>query len=207
MSKIGPLMERVKALGMESIAMTDHGSLYGAIDFYREARDRGIKPIIGVEAYVAPGSRHGRERADSSPYHLVLLARDMAGYKNLISLVTKANLEGYYYKPRIDRELIEQHSAGLTALSGCPSSEFHRRIQEGDREGAIAVANWYRDVFDGNYFLEVQDHGDEKFTRLLLQAPLAQSSLSADRLPIEKQHSRCHADKEGHKKDQNQTNA
>ncbi len=166
MSKIGPLMDRVKALGMESVAMTDHGSLYGAIDFYREARERGIKPIIGVEAYVAPGSRHGRERADSSPYHLVLLARDMTGYKNLISLVTKANLEGYYYKPRIDRELLEMHSAGLTALSGCPSSEFHRRIQEGDREGAVGVAKWYRDVFDGHYFLEVQDHGDEKFTRL-----------------------------------------
>lgn len=166
MSKIAPLMDRVKALGMESIAMTDHGALYGAVDFYREARARGIKPIIGVEAYVAPGSRHGRERTDSSPYHLVLLARDMTGYKNLIALVTKANLEGYYYKPRIDRELIELHSAGLTALSGCPSAEFHRRIQEGDREGAISVARWYREVFDGHYFLEVQDHHDEKFTRL-----------------------------------------
>jgi DNA polymerase-3 subunit alpha len=166
MSKMAPLMDRVKALGQEAIAMTDHGALYGAIDFYREATARGIKPIIGVEAYVAPGSRHSRERGDSSPYHLVMLARDMTGYKNLIALVTRANLEGYYYKPRIDRELIEKHSAGITVLSGCPSSEFHRRIQEGDREGAIAVARYYREVFDGHYYLEVQDHGDAKFTRL-----------------------------------------
>ncbi|MCC6960906.1 MAG: DNA polymerase III subunit alpha [Dehalococcoidia bacterium] len=166
MSKLAPLMDRVKALGQEAVAMTDHGALYGAIDFYREATARGIKPIIGLEAYVAPGSRFSRDRADSSPYHLVMLARNMAGYKNLIALTTKANLEGYYYKPRIDRELIEKHSEGITVLSGCPSSEFHRRIQEGDREGAIAVAKYYREVFDGHYYLEVQDHGDEKFTRL-----------------------------------------
>ncbi|MGH2627017.1 MAG: PHP domain-containing protein, partial [Anaerolineales bacterium] len=157
MSKIAPLMDRVKELGMDSVAMTDHGALYGAIDFYREARERGIKPIIGVEGYVAQGRRHSRERGDNQPYHLILLARNLEGYKNLIALTTKANLEGYYYKPRIDRELIELHSAGLTALSGCPSGEFHRRIQEGDREGAIDVARWYREVFDGHYFLEVQD--------------------------------------------------
>ena len=173
MSKIAPLMDRVKELGMESIAMTDHGALYGAIDFYREATERGIKPIIGVEAYVAQGSRHSRERGDNQPYHLVMLARNREGYKNLIALVTKANLEGYYYKPRMDRELLEQHSAGITVLSGCPSAEFHRRLQEGDREGAIATAKWYREVFDGHYYLEVQDHsrgegalpnaGDDKF--------------------------------------------
>ncbi len=166
MSKVAPLMDRVKALGQEAVAMTDHGALYGAIDFYREATSRGIKPIIGVEAYVAPGSRHSRERGDSSPYHLVMLARNMVGYKNLIALVTKANLEGYYYKPRMDRELLEMHSEGITVLSGCPSSEFHRRLQEGDREGAIEVARYFREVFDGHYYLEVQDHGDEKFSRL-----------------------------------------
>src|SRR4051812_44926628 len=104
MSKIAPLMDRAQALGQEAIAMTDHGAMYGTIDFYREARDRGIKPIIGVEAYVAQTTRHSREKSDSSPYHLILLARDMVGYKNLIALVTKANLEGYYYKPRVDRE-------------------------------------------------------------------------------------------------------
>ncbi|MEO9255842.1 MAG: DNA polymerase III subunit alpha, partial [Tepidiformaceae bacterium] len=165
MTKMTPLIDRVQALGMDSIAMTDHGALYGAIDFYREATSRGIKPIIGLEAYVAQGSRHSRERGDSSPYHLIMLARDMTGYKNLIALVTKANLEGYYYKPRVDRELLEQHSAGITVLSGCPSAEFHRRIQEGDREGAMAVAKYYREVFDGHYYLEVQNHHDEKFSR------------------------------------------
>ena len=166
MSRLAPLMDRVKELGQEAVAMTDHGALYGAIDFYREATARGIKPIIGVEAYVAQGSRHSRERGDNQPYHLVMLARDLTGYKNLIALVTRANLEGYYYKPRIDRELMEKHSAGITVLSGCPSAEFHRRLQEGDREGAIEVAKWHREVFDGHYYLEVQDHGDEKFTRL-----------------------------------------
>ena len=165
MSRISPLMDRARALGQESIAMTDHGAMYGTIDFYNEATVRGIKPIIGVEAYVAPKTRFDRDRTDNY-YHLVLLARDMQGYKNLIALTTKANLEGFYYKPRMDRELLMQHSAGLTVLSGCPSSEFHRRIQEGDRDGAVEVIKWYREVFDNHYFLEVQDHGDEKFSRL-----------------------------------------
>jgi DNA polymerase-3 subunit alpha len=165
MSKIAPLMDRAKELGMDAVAMTDHGALYGAIDFYREARERGIKPIIGLEAYVAPGSRHSRERGDNQPYHLILLARTLEGYKNLIALTTKANLEGYYYKPRIDRERIEAYS-GADGVERCPSAEFHRRLQEGDREGAIDVARWYREVFDGHYFLEAQDHGDEKFRRL-----------------------------------------
>ncbi len=166
MSRLAPLMDRAKALGQDAIAMTDHGALYGAIDFYREAVERGIKPIIGLEAYVAPNSRLSRERGDNQPYHLVMLARNLQGYRNLIALTTKANLEGYYYKPRVDRELLQQYSAGITVLSGCPSSEFHRRVQEGDREGAAGVAKWYREVFDGHYYLEVQNHGDEKFTRL-----------------------------------------
>jgi len=166
MSKIPELLDRAQELGFEAMAITDHGALYGAIDFYREAKARGIKPIIGVEAYVAITSRHSRDKAESQPYHLVLLARNLEGYRNLIALVTKANLEGYYYKPRIDRELLQQHSAGLAVLSGCPSSELHRRLQEGDIEGAKAVARWYREVFDGHYYLEVQEHGDEKFSRI-----------------------------------------
>ncbi|MEZ4491982.1 MAG: DNA polymerase III subunit alpha [Dehalococcoidia bacterium] len=166
MSKIGPLLDRVKELGMESVAMTDHGALYGAIDFYKGARERGLKPIIGVEAYVAPTTRHSRERGDNQPYHLVLLARNNTGYRNLLALVTRANLEGYYYKPRMDRELLEQYSEGLTVLSGCPSSEFFQRLEQGDRDGALDVARWYREVFDGNYYLEVQEHGIERFSRI-----------------------------------------
>ena len=165
MSRIPQLLDRAQALGMDSIAMTDHGALYGAVDFYREAKERGIKPIIGLEAYIAPGSRHSRTR-ERQPFHLTMLARDLTGYRNLLQLVTKSNLEGFYYKPRIDRELLEQHSAGITVLSGCPSSEFFERLSEGDRDGAVEVAKWYREVFDGHYALEVQEHGVERFSRV-----------------------------------------
>ena len=166
MSRISPLMDRAQELGQQALAMTDHGAMYGAIDFYAEATSRGIKPIIGVEAYVARSSRLSREKSEGSPFHLVLLARNLEGYKNLIALTTKANLEGYYYKPRIDRELLQNHSGGLVALSGCPSAEFHQHVQNGNRDAAIEVAKWYREVFDGHYYLEVQDHHDEKFSKL-----------------------------------------
>jgi len=119
LSRIPRLLDRAKELGQEACAITDHGALYGAIDFYREARSRGIKPIIGVEAYVAMSDRRSRDPRDKSQYHLTLLARDYQGYRNLLALVTKANLEGYYYKPRMDRELLEAHSGGIIALSGC----------------------------------------------------------------------------------------
>jgi DNA polymerase-3 subunit alpha len=158
LSRIPQLLDRVKELGQESCAITDHGALYGAIDFYDEARKRGIKPIIGVEAYVAPGSRRSRDPRDKSAYHLTLLARDERGYRNLLQLVTKANLEGYYYKPRMDRELFEAHGSGLIALSGCSSSELHRLLMDGRRDDAIALANWSREVFDGYYF-ELQENG------------------------------------------------
>ena len=166
MSRIPALLDRARDLGMESIAMTDHGALYGAVDFYRDARERGLKPIIGVESYVARQSRHSRDRQEGQPFHLGLIARDATGYRNLLQLVTKANLEGFYYKPRVDRELLEQHSEGITVLSGCPSGEFFERLQEGDRNGALAVAKWYREVFDGHYYLEVQEHGVERFSRI-----------------------------------------
>ncbi len=165
MSRIPQLLDRAQELGMDAIAMTDHGALYGAVDFYRGARERGIKPIVGLEAYIAPGSRHTRTR-ERQPFHLTMLARDLTGYRNLLQLVTKSNLEGFYYKPRIDRELLEQHSAGITVLSGCPSGEFFERLSEGDREGAVEVARWYREVFDGHYALEVQEHGVERFSRV-----------------------------------------
>ncbi|HZU78135.1 MAG TPA: PHP domain-containing protein, partial [Dehalococcoidia bacterium] len=166
LARIEPLLDRVKALGQEACAITDHGNLYGAIDFYRAARKRGIKPLIGIEAYVAPGSRLSRDPRDKSPFHLTLIARTLEGYRNLLALSTAASLEGYYYKPRMDRELFEKYSAGLLALSGCPSSEVHRALQDGRREDAIATINWYREVFDGHYYLEVQEHGDQQFSRI-----------------------------------------
>src|SRR3990170_2641966 len=158
LSRIPQLLDRVRELGQEACAVTDHGALYGVIDFYQEARSRGIKPIIGVEAYVAQGDRRSRDPQDKSQYHLTLLARNKQGYRNLLALVTKANLEGYYYKPRVDRELMEAHGAGLIALSGCNSSEMHRLLMDGRRDDALALANWSREVFDGYYF-EVQENG------------------------------------------------
>ncbi len=156
--RIDPLMERAKQLGMESIAVTDHGALYSAVDFYSAAKNAGVKPIIGCETYVASGSRTSRESSDKSPYHLTLLAKNQTGYSNLIQLITKAHLEGFYYKPRIDRELLEQHHEGLIVLSGCPTAEVPRLISGGQVDEAIETIKWYREVFDSNYFLEIQEH-------------------------------------------------
>jgi DNA polymerase-3 subunit alpha len=157
-SRIPQLLDRARELGQEACAITDHGALSGAVDFYREARSRGVKPIIGVEAYVAKGSRRSRDPQDKSQYHLTLLARDQQGYRNLLALVTKAHLEGHYYKPRMDRELLEAHSGGIIALSGCNSSELHRLLMDGRQDDARALIAWSKDVFDG-YYLELQENG------------------------------------------------
>ena len=162
LTRIPPLMERLRELGQEAAAITDHGALYGAIEFYREARARGIKPIIGVEAYVAAGSRLARDPGDKQPYHLTLLARNRTGYRNLLRLVTSSHLDGYYYRPRMDRDLLAQHGEGIIVLSGCPSGEVHRLILEGRLDEAKATASWYRDVFDAYYF-EVQSHDMPEF--------------------------------------------
>jgi len=156
--RIPQLMDRVQEMGQEAVALTDHGVLYAAIDFYREARARGLKPIIGIEAYVAHGSRRSRDpQRDKSSNHITLLSRNLTGYRNLLTLVTKANLEGYYYKPRMDRELFEQHGQGIIALSGCHSSELHRLLMDGRYDDAVAAARWYREVFD-DFYLELQEH-------------------------------------------------
>ncbi len=164
LTRIPPLMDRVQELGQPAVAMTDHGNLHGAIDFYREAKARDIKPIIGVEGYVAPGSRLSREPGDNQPHHLTMLARNMTGYRNLLKLVTASHLEGYYYRPRMDRELLEQYGEGIIVLSGCPSGELHRYILNGRIDDAKATINWYRDVFDG-YYLEVQGHELPEFAQ------------------------------------------
>jgi DNA polymerase-3 subunit alpha len=155
-------MDRVKELGQEAVAMTDHGNMHGAIDFYREALAQGIKPILGVEAYVAPGSRLTKENGDKQPYHLTMLARNKTGYQNLLKLVTSSHLDGYYYRPRMDRDLLAQHGEGIIVLSGCPSGELHRLILDGRIDDAKATINWYREVFD-DYYLEVQAHDLPEF--------------------------------------------
>ncbi|MCJ7830997.1 MAG: DNA polymerase III subunit alpha, partial [Dehalococcoidia bacterium] len=163
LARIPQLMARARELGQEAIALTDHGVLYAAIDFYREARAQGLKPIIGVEAYVAAGSRHTREPKEKRPHHLTLLCRNMTGYRNLLALVTKANLEGYYYKPRMDRELFQEHGEGIIALSGCHAGELHRLLENGNFEQAVATARWYQDTFDA-FYLELQEHSMPELT-------------------------------------------
>ncbi|MCL0044390.1 DNA polymerase III subunit alpha [Dehalococcoidia bacterium] len=157
LSNIRSLVQQAKALGMDSLAITDHGNLHGAVEFYIECRNTGIKPIIGCEVYVADGSMSSKTPSDKSPYHLTLLAKNDVGYHNLIQLVTKGHLEGFYYKPRIDRTLIEEYHEGIIALSGCPSGEVPRRIIEGRMEDAKKCALWFKEIF-GDYYLELQYH-------------------------------------------------
>jgi len=162
-NRIPDLLERVGALGMDSLAITDHGNLHGAWQFYAEAKARHIRPILGFEAYLAFGSRHKRERPTDAPgaySHLVLLARNRAGYQNLIKLSSIGFLEGFYRRPRIDREALEQHHDGLIALAACLSGEVALYLRQGNYEAARASAQYFAGVFgkDG-FWLEVQNHG------------------------------------------------
>ncbi|MCK4368334.1 MAG: DNA polymerase III subunit alpha [Dehalococcoidales bacterium] len=157
MCRIPHLVERARELGMDSLAITDHGVMYGAIEFYLAAKEAGIKPIIGCEAYLAPNSRFGRDASDKNKYHLILLAKNQTGYRNLIRLITKAHLEGFYYKPRVDKELLEQYHQGLIALSACIAGEVPRLILEGRLEEAKQAALWYKQTF-GDFYLEIQRH-------------------------------------------------
>ncbi len=155
MCRIPQLVERARELGMDSLAITDHGIMYGAIEFFVAAREAGIKPIIGCEIYVTPGSRFSRTTSDRDNYHLVLLARDITGYRNLIQLVTRAQLEGFYYKPRVDKELLERYHEGLIALSACVAGEVPRLIRGGRLQEAKQAALWYKKTF-GDFYLELQ---------------------------------------------------
>ncbi len=157
MCRIPQLVSRAKELGMDSLAITDHGVMYGAIEFYLAAREAGIKPIIGCEVYLAQDSRFSRSIRDKNNYHLILLAKDLTGYRNLIQLATKANLDGFYYKPRVDKELLQEYHSGLIALSACISGEVPRLILEGRLEEAKQVALWYKQTF-GDFYLEIQRH-------------------------------------------------
>ena len=160
--KIKELAARAKELGMDSMAITDHGVMYGVIDFYRAAREVGIKPIIGCEVYVAPGSRFERENTNSEDryYHLVLLAENDTGYHNLMKIVSKGFVDGFYYKPRVDYEVLETYHEGVIALSACLAGEVQRYLARGMYEEACRSARHYEEIFGkGNFFLELQDHG------------------------------------------------
>ena len=161
-SKIGELTARAKELGMDSLAITDHGVMYGVIDFYKAAREAGIKPILGCEVYVAPGSRFDREKVSGEDryYHLVLLAENNKGYENLMKLVSRGFVDGFYYKPRVDYEVLETYHEGIIALSACLAGEVQRYLARGMYEEAKRSAEKYRGIFgEGNFFLELQDHG------------------------------------------------
>ena len=160
--KIKELAARAKELGMDSMAITDHGAMYGVIDFYRAAKEVGIKPIVGCEVYVSPGSRFDRETASGEDryYHLVLLAENDQGYHNLMKIVSKGYVEGFYYKPRVDYEVLETFHEGVIALSACLAGEVQRYLGRGMYEEACRSALHYETIFGkGNFFLELQDHG------------------------------------------------
>ena len=159
--RIEPLVLRAKELGMTSLAITDHGVMYGAVDFYKACKKHGIKPIIGCEVYVAPRTRFDREKVLDKEYnHLILLCENETGYKNLIKLVSLSFTEGYYYKPRVDHDILEKYHDGIICLSACLAGEIPQLLLAKDYEGAKSTALWYRDVFGAdNYFLEIQDHG------------------------------------------------
>ena len=160
--KISDMVNRAKELGFKNLAITDHGVMYGVIDFYDACLSAGIKPVIGCEVYVAPGSRFEKEGAvsDDRYYHLILLAENNEGYRNLMKIVSKGCTEGFYYKPRIDHELLEKYHEGIIALSACLAGEIPQNIVKGFYEEAKETALWYNKVFgEGNFFLELQDHG------------------------------------------------
>ncbi len=168
-TRIDKLMSRCKELGMDSVAITDHGVMFGVVDFYKQAKKHGIKPIIGCEVYVAQRSRFDRENIDKRSYHLVLLAENQVGYQNLINLVSIGFTEGYYYKPRVDYEILKKHSEGIIALSACLAGEVQQRLLEGDYDEAKRTALKLQEVFGkDNFFLEVQDHGIEEQAKVNL---------------------------------------
>ncbi len=161
-AKIKELTARAKELGMDSLAITDHGVMYGVIDFYRAARENGVKPILGCEIYVSPGSRFDRENISGEDryYHLILLAENYKGYENLMKIVSKGFVEGFYYKPRVDYEVLRTYSEGIISLSACLGGEVQRYLARGMYEEACKAALNYQDIFGaGNFFLELQDHG------------------------------------------------
>src|SRR6202046_3958028 len=176
--RLDRLVDKTHELKFSSLAITDHGAMHGAIELYQAARAKGIKPIIGCEVYVAPGSRLEKKSGSSSGtrdvyHHLGLLAKGQAGYKNLIKLTTAAHLEGYYYKPRIDKEILAAHSEGLIAMSGCLASEIPDLIMKDQIDKARDAVDWFKQTLGAeNFFLELQNHGiaeQAKVNRQLIQ--------------------------------------
>jgi len=201
-AQLEKLVDKAKELKFPAIALTDHGNLFGAIDFYQAAQKAGVKPILGCELYVAPGGRKERGSQDGGyegANHLTVLVRNRTGYKNLVKLVSRAFLEGFYYKPRVDRELLAQHADGLLVLSGCLNSEVSRMLSAGDAVKARETAGWYQEVFGkDHYFMEVQAHGLEEQERVMAETLRIARSIGApvvgtnDSHYLEGTHARAH---------------
>src|SRR2546426_1099075 len=201
-AQLEKLVDKAKELKFPAIALTDHGNLFGAIDFYNAAQKAGVKPILGCELYVAPGGRKERGSQDGGyegANHLTVLVRNRTGYKNLVKLVSRAFLEGFYYKPRVDRELLAQHADGLLVLSGCLNSEVSRMLSAGDAVRARETAGWYQEVFGkDHYFMEVQAHGLEEQERVMAETLRIAKSIGApvvatnDSHYLEGGHARAH---------------
>ncbi len=177
LSNISKLIKRVKELDMDSVAITDHGSMYGVIDFYKEAIKQNVKPIIGIEGYMTRGDLKIKDRQN---YHLILLAKNNAGYKNLMKLTSVAHLDGYYYKPRFDRETLKKYSQGLICTSACPKGEIGQALIQDDYKSAQETAQWFLDVFKRDYYLEIQRHEFGKWAKLTKEARIKRSLIEQD---------------------------
>lgn len=201
LTKVPELIEHVKNLGMQAVALTDHGTLSGLIEFYETANKAGIKPILGIEAYVAPRKHTDKDpQKDKSYYHLVILAMNNQGYRNLMRLSTIANLDGFYYKPRIDHELLEKYNEGLIVLSGCIGGEIGDAMRRNQYEQAKKTAMWYRSVFGDRYYLEVQDHGHQWKEQAAVNRRILRlgEELGIDVVVTEDAHYLEHEDQEAH---------
>ena len=199
-NRIPELVQQTKALGMNSVAITDHGNLYGAIEFYGECKDKGINPIIGYEAYVAPNSRFDKKagRQGDAYSHLTLLAKNRTGFQNLIKLSSIAFLEGFYYHPRIDREILEAHSEGLVCLSGCLAGEFNDWILKGQVQKATELAQWFSRVFKNDFYIEIQNNGLDLQDTCTKEAVQISRKLGIPLVATADAHYLCETDAEAH---------
>ena len=206
LTKVPALIDYVKDRGMQSVAMTDHGTMSGIIEFYKTANAAGVKPVLGMETYVAPRKHNDRDPSkDKTPFHLILLAMNNTGYENLMRLSSIANLEGFYYKPRLDHELLEKYNEGIIVLSGCIGGEVGDALRNGQYDQAKEIASWYKSVFGDRYYIEIQDHGHPKHRSVWDEqvAVTEQSFKLAKELDIEcaltcDAHYLTHADQEAH---------
>jgi DNA polymerase-3 subunit alpha len=199
-SRIPELVERAKTLGMNALALTDHGNLFGAIEFYRECKAAGINPIIGYEAYVAPGKRQEREarRRGDAGFHLTLLARNRTGFKNLVKMASSAFLEGYHYVPRIDKDLLAAHKDGLICLSGCASGEFSEFILKDQIDDATRLAEWFSKLFGDSFYVEIQNNGLDIQRRCAEHATAIANRLGLPLVATSDAHYLCQADSQAH---------